>query len=74
LLYIPHNNLCYDTESTEANYIAGTPYVGSNVKMYAGPGGHRGEFSAWDPVAEKKVWSIHEKFPAWSGALVTGGM
>jgi PQQ-dependent dehydrogenase (methanol/ethanol family) len=73
LLYILHNNLCYDTESTEVNYIAGTPYVGSNVKMYAGPGGHRGEFSAWDPVVEKKVWSIHEKFPAWSGALVTGG-
>jgi lanthanide-dependent methanol dehydrogenase len=73
LLYIPHNNLCYDTESAEANYIAGTPYVGSTVKMYAGPGGHRGEFSAWDPVAEKKVWSIQEKFPAWSGALVTGG-
>jgi glucose dehydrogenase len=46
LLYIPHNNLCYDTESTEVNYIAGTPFVGANVKMYAGPGGHRGEFTA----------------------------
>jgi hypothetical protein len=55
------------------NYIAGTSYVGSNVKMYAGPGGHRGEFTAWDPVAEKKAWSIQEKFPAWSRALVTGG-
>jgi glucose dehydrogenase len=44
-----------------------------NVKMYAGPGGHRGEFSAWEPVAGKKVWSIEENFPAWSGALVTGG-
>ena len=38
-LYIPHNNLCYDTESTEVNYIAGTPYVRANVKMSAGPGG-----------------------------------
>ena len=43
LLYIPHNNLCMDYEGLEANYIAGTPYVGANVKMYAGPGGHRGE-------------------------------
>ena len=32
----------------EANYIAGTPYVGANVRMYPGPGGHRGEFTAWD--------------------------
>jgi glucose dehydrogenase len=73
LLYIPHNNLCMDWESVEANYIAGTPYVGANVKMYAGPGGHRGEFTAWDPVARKKAWSIKEKFPVWSGALATAG-
>ena len=29
LLYIPHNNLCMDVEGVEANYIAGTPYVGA---------------------------------------------
>jgi PQQ-dependent dehydrogenase (methanol/ethanol family) len=73
LLYVPHNNLCMDWESVEVNYIAGTPYVGANVKMYAGPGGHRGEFTAWDPVNRRKVWSIKERFPAWSGALVTAG-
>ena len=73
LLYIPHNNLCMDMEGVEANYIAGTPYVGASVKMYPGPGGNRGEFSAWDPVRRQKVWSIKEKFPAWSGALATAG-
>ena len=73
LLYIPHNNLCMDYEGLEANYIAGTPYVGANVKMYPGPGGHRGEFTAWDPVAQKAVWKVNELFPAWGGALVTGG-
>jgi PQQ-dependent dehydrogenase (methanol/ethanol family) len=73
LLYIPHNNLCMDMEGVEANYIAGTPYVGASVKMYPGPGGNRGEFTAWDPVQRRKVWSIKESFPAWSGALVTGG-
>ena len=73
LLYIPHNNLCMDYEGVEANYIAGTPYVGASVKMYAGPGGNRGEFSAWDPVQKKKAWSLKEKFPAWSGALATAG-
>jgi lanthanide-dependent methanol dehydrogenase len=73
LLYLPHNNLCQDEEGLEANYIAGTPYVGANVRMYPGPGGHRGEFTAWDPVARKAVWKIKEQFPAWSGALVTAG-
>jgi lanthanide-dependent methanol dehydrogenase len=73
LLYIPHNNLCMEMEGVEANYIAGTPYVGAEVKMYAGPGGHRGEFSAWDPVQRKKIWSIKEAFPAWSGAVATAG-
>jgi len=73
LLYIPHANLCEDSEGVTANYIAGTPYVGSNVKMYAGPGGHRGEFDAWDPVAGKKIWSIKENFPVWSGAVATAG-
>jgi PQQ-dependent dehydrogenase (methanol/ethanol family) len=73
LLYMPHNNLCMDFESVEVNYIAGTPYIGANVRMYAGPGGNRGAFTAWDPVAKKAAWSIRERFPAWSGALVTAG-
>ncbi len=41
--------------------------------MYAGPGGHRGDFTAWDPVARRKVWDIEERFPVWSGALATAG-
>jgi PQQ-dependent dehydrogenase (methanol/ethanol family) len=73
LLYIPHQNLCMDFEAAEANYIAGTPYVGANVKYYAGPGGHRGELSAWDPVAGKEAWTLKERFPVWSGTLATGG-
>jgi lanthanide-dependent methanol dehydrogenase len=73
LLYLPHNNLCMDSEEVEVSYIAGTPFVGANVKMYAGPGGHRGEFTAWDPVAAKKVWSLKEKFPVWSGTVATAG-
>jgi PQQ-dependent dehydrogenase (methanol/ethanol family) len=73
LVYIPHMNLCMDWESYEANYIAGTPYVGAEVRMYAGPGGNRGELSAWDPVARRKAWSIKEDLPLWSGALATAG-
>jgi PQQ-dependent dehydrogenase (methanol/ethanol family) len=73
LIYIPHQNLCQDVESVEANYIAGTPFVGMNVKMSPGPGGNRGFFDAWDPVARKLVWRIAENFPVWSGALATAG-
>jgi glucose dehydrogenase len=40
LIYIPHNNLCQDEEGMQVSYISGTPYVGANVRMYAGPGGH----------------------------------
>lgn len=73
LLYIPHINLCMDWESLEANYIAGTPYLGANVTMHPGPGGNRGELSAWDVVKRKKAWSIKEDLPLWSGALATAG-
>jgi len=71
LLYIPHNNLCMDFEATEVSYIAGTPYVGANVVYKAGPGGHQGVLTAWDPVAQKAAWAINEKYPVWSGTVVT---
>jgi len=73
LLYVPHINLCQDMGAMEANYIAGTPYIGMDVKMYAGPGGNRGVFTAWDPVRRRKVFEIKEDLPLWSGALATGG-
>ena len=73
LLYLPHNNLCMDFEGVEVSYIAGTPYVGANVVYRAGPGGHQGELTAWDPVAAKPRWKITEKFPVWSGTVVTAG-
>jgi PQQ-dependent dehydrogenase (methanol/ethanol family) len=73
LLYVPHINLCMDMGVMEANYIAGTPYVGADVRMNAGPGGNRGIFTAWDPVKRKAVWEIKEDLPLWSGALATAG-
>jgi PQQ-dependent dehydrogenase (methanol/ethanol family) len=73
LLYIPHQNICQDTDTYDVSYIAGTPYVGIDNKMNPGPGGNRGVFSAWDVAAGRERWSIPERFPVWSGALVTGG-
>ena len=72
-LYIPHENLCMDWEDVQANYIAGTPYVGANVVMKAGPGGNRGEFTAWNVMQHKPVWQIKEDLPMWSGVLATAG-
>jgi PQQ-dependent dehydrogenase (methanol/ethanol family) len=73
LIYITHQNLCMDYEGIEANYIAGTPFVGANVRMYPGPGGNRGEVTAWDPVAGRAMWTLKENFPVYSGALATAG-
>lgn len=71
LFYVPTNNMCMDYEASEVKYTAGAPYVGANVLMKAGPGGHLGEVIAWDATTGKKVWGIKEKQPAWSGVLAT---
>jgi lanthanide-dependent methanol dehydrogenase len=72
-LYIPHENLCMDKEDLQVNYIAGTPYVGANTIMKPGPGGNRGEVTAWNVEAGKPAWQIREDLPVWSGALATAG-
>jgi PQQ-dependent dehydrogenase (methanol/ethanol family) len=79
LLYIPHQLLCMDVESVEANYIAGTPYVGMNVKMYganSGALGGRGDAkgAVEDPNAgmepgirgEFLAWDIVNRRASWS--------
>ena len=73
LMYIPHENLCMDWLNMQVNYIEGTPYVGANVHMKPGPGGHRGELTAWDPVRRGPAWVVKENFPVWSGTVVTAG-
>ncbi|PYQ29535.1 MAG: PQQ-dependent dehydrogenase, methanol/ethanol family [Acidobacteria bacterium] len=73
LLYIPAENLCMDFEGSEANYIAGTPYLGATLRYYAGPGGHRGELVAWNVRQRRKMWAVKERFPVYSGTLATAG-
>ena len=73
LLYMPHQTMCMDEEYTDTSYIAGTPFVGAEVRYYAMPGMKRGKFTAWDPIARKEAWSIAEDLPVWSGALATAG-
>jgi PQQ-dependent dehydrogenase (methanol/ethanol family) len=73
LMYIPHANLCMDSLPVEANYIAGTPYLGIESRMYAAPGKTRGEVMAWDIAQRKPRWIAEEDLPVWSGALATAG-
>src|SRR3984893_6760921 len=73
LMYILHENLCMDWKSSPVSFIAGTPFVGAEVVTKPGPGGHRGEFTAWDPVEGKAVWTIKEDLPLWSGTMATAG-
>jgi PQQ-dependent dehydrogenase (methanol/ethanol family) len=73
LIFIPHENLCMDWQNLQANYISGTPYVGAEVKMKPGPGGFRGQLTAWDPVLRRPRWQIEEDLPIWSGTVATAG-
>jgi len=71
--YVPTNNICMDYEGVEVKYAAGQPYVGAIVRMFPGPGGNRGAFIAWDPVAGKIMWSDKENLASYGGALATAG-
>lgn len=73
LFYVPTNNICMDYEGVEVKYQAGLPYVGAIVRMYPGPGGHRGAFIAWDASTGTKKWEVKENLPAYGGALATAG-
>lgn len=74
LLYIPAHNTCMDYEGIQANYIAGTPYLGASVKMFPGPGGYQGELVAWDVANARVAWTVKDPIlPVYSGVLATGG-
>jgi lanthanide-dependent methanol dehydrogenase len=77
LLYIPHQLLCMDVETVEANYIAGTPYVGMDVKMYGAMSGPLGVGTDNQDVktmggatrsarGEFLAWDLAARRPAWS--------
>ena len=73
LFYTATNNLCMNFAATPVTRIPGTPYIGATTPYFVGPGGNGGEFIAWDAARGRKVWGIKEKFPVWSGSVVTRG-
>jgi lanthanide-dependent methanol dehydrogenase len=73
-MYIPAMHLCMNWYPYNTAYIAGTPFNGAVLDSYAPPGtDYRGELEAWDPISQKHVWGIHEKFPVYSGTVATAG-
>ena len=73
LFYTATNNLCMNFEATEVTRIPATPFIGATTPYVAGPGGHMGAFIAWDAARGRKMWEIKERFPVWSGTVVTAG-
>jgi len=71
LMYTPLNHVCMTYEPVESKYVAGQPWVGATLTMFAGPDGVMGGFGAYDPMTNKTKWYNKEKFSAWSGALTT---
>jgi lanthanide-dependent methanol dehydrogenase len=72
LLYIPVNRLCMDLEARDASYIAGTPFIGANLRMTA-HGQSRGAVIGWDIARSQPAWTADEPFPVESGVLATQG-
>ena len=73
LFYTATNNLCMSYQAVPVTKIPGTPYIGASTPYSAGPGGNMGAFIAWDAARGRKVWEIKERFPVWSGSVVTAG-
>jgi PQQ-dependent dehydrogenase (methanol/ethanol family) len=73
LVYIPTNNVCMDWSVSDISYKRGVFYLGAEFPTSEGPGGFLGELVAWDPVNNKKAWSIKEDLPFNGGTLTTGG-
>jgi PQQ-dependent dehydrogenase (methanol/ethanol family) len=75
LFYVPTNHICMDYEPYAVTHVAGQPYVGATLSMYATPDsfGGTGKYIAWDAVKGEVVWEQEEAFAVWSGSLTTAG-
>lgn len=71
LLYIPASLLCMDMEARNASYVAGTAFMGANLRLTA-TGANRGALIAWDFAAGKPAWTAPERFPLVGGVVTVG--
>ena len=72
--YISTNNLCMDFASGERCTSAGTPFIGANTPLHAGPGRQSRRVHRLGCRARaRRSGRSRSRFPVWSGALVTAG-
>ncbi len=73
LVYIPANNLSMDMGTSEVIFQRGLFYLGVSWEIEPGPGDYIAELLAWDPVNQKKAWSVKQTFPVHGGCMTTAG-
>jgi PQQ-dependent dehydrogenase (methanol/ethanol family) len=73
LAYLAVDRTCMDLEARRTGFIAGTPYLGANLRLTLPPEGPRGELVAWDVAGRRRAWSVPEDFPVAGGVLATAG-
>lgn len=86
LFYISGNHVCADYEPFKVEYTAGEPYMGATMtqypawqdaltgkKNYSKDGSNLGQFTAWDAIKNKIIWSKKEPYALWSGGVATAG-
>lgn len=74
LVYIPALNLCMDMEGIQGEYKRGAFYLNVNFDIAKkAPGGYMSAIKAWDPVAQKAVWTNKDDNYWVGGTLSTAG-
>ena len=79
LFYMPTFNLCMTMHMLKAEYVAGAPYMGNDLKILPGSGvtaagkSYTSELIAWDATKGKKQWGIQEPAAIYGGILSTAG-
>lgn len=79
LFYMPTFNKCMSMHMLKAEYVAGAPYMGNDLKFL--PGNIKtsdgkpftSELIAWDATKGQRAWTIPEANAIYGGVLATAG-
>ena len=71
LIYVPISFTCMTYESVKSEYIVGKPWAAATLTHFSFANGISGGISAINPLTGKSTWFEEEKFPPYSGLLVT---
>ncbi|QPK61729.1 PQQ-dependent dehydrogenase, methanol/ethanol family [Methylomonas sp. LL1] len=74
LFYAPTFNLCSNLEALKAEFISGSPYMGTDYSIGAAKDkSYASELIAWDAANGKKKWGVKESAWIYAGTLTTAG-